>query len=210
MHDTSHMLTIKLFRPCINNLFYNTMKLFIKNMVSIRCRLIVKAELENMGLHYISVDMGEVNLAETLMPEQVKLLKAALGRSGLELLDNKKSIIIEKIKNIIVEMIHYSDKLPVINFSAFISKKLSYDYTYLANLFSEVQGTSIAHFIIIHKIERVKELLTYNEMNLTEIAKIMQYSSVAHLANQFKQITGLTTSHFRKIQVNKRNCLHEL
>ncbi len=179
-------------------------------MVSIRCKMVVKAELEKLNLHYTSVELGEIHIEETLSAEQLKLLKTGLWKSGLELMDDKRSMIIERIKIVIVEMIHYSDELPKVNFSDFISKKLNYDYTYLSNLFSEVQGTTIEHFIILHKIERVKELLTYNEMSLTEIAALMQYSSVAHLANQFKKVTGLTTSHFKEIRFKRRKGLEDV
>ncbi len=179
-------------------------------MVSIRCKMVVKSELEKLGLHYTSVELGEINIVETLSPQQSEELKTGLGRSGLELMDDKRSMIIERIKNVIVEMIHYSDELPKVNFSEFISSKLNYDYTYLSNLFSEVQGTTIEHFIILHKIERAKELLTYNEMSLTEIAELMQYSSVAHLANQFKKVTGLTSSHFKAILVKRRKALEDM
>ena len=179
-------------------------------MVSIRCKMVVKSELEKLGLHYTSVELGEVNIEETLLPEQLDELKTGLGRSGLELMDDKRSMIIEKIKTVIVEMIHYSDELPKINFSDFISKKLHYDYTYLANLFSEVQGITIEKFIITHKIERVKELIIYDELNLSEIAWKMHYSSVAHLSNQFKKITGLTPSHFRKMKDKRRQPIEEI
>ena len=179
-------------------------------MVSIRCKMVVKSELEKLGLHYTSVELGEINIDETLSAEKLEELRTGLLRSGLELMDDKRSMLIEKIKNVVVEMIHYSDELPKVNFSDFISTKLNYDYTYLSNLFSEVQGITIEHFIILHKIERAKELLTYNEMSLTEIADLMQYSSVAHLANQFKKITGLTSSHFKAIQVKRRKALEDM
>ena len=179
-------------------------------MVSIRCEMIVKAELQSMGLHCLSIDTGEINIYETLLPEQLAVLKAGLSNSGLELIDNRKGKIVEKIKGVVIEMVHYSDNLPKIKFSEYISKKLGLDYTYLSNLFTEVHGSTIAHFIIMHKIERVKELLTYEEMSLKEIANLMQYSSVAHLANQFKKITDFSTSHFKKIKLNRRNYLTEL
>jgi len=186
------------------------MKIFIKYMVSIRCKMVVKAELEKLGLHYTSVELGETHILETPTAEQFEELKTVLLRSGLELMDDKKSVLIERIKNVIVEMVHYSDELPRINFSDFISAKLNYDYTYLSNLFSEVQGTTIEHYIIVHKIERVKELLTYEEMSLTAIAALMQYSSVSHLANQFKKITGLTTSHFKGIKIKRPKGLEDV
>lgn len=173
-------------------------------MVSIRCKMIVKSELDKLGLHYLVVDLGEVDILEDITKEQRIKLKIALLRSGLELMDDKKAILIEKIKRVIVEIVHYSEELPKINFSDYISKKLNYDYTYLANLFSEVTGTTIEQYIIAHKIERVKELLLYDELNLTEISYLMNYSSVAHLSNQFKKITGLTPSFFKKLK-HKRN-----
>src|SRR4051812_42553931 len=166
-------------------------------MVSNRCKLAVKEELKKLGLHYIVVDLGEVEIMEDLTLEQQQQLQVGLLSSGLELMDDKKSMIIEKIKNVITEMIHHSDDLPRMNYSDFISEKLNYDYTYLSNIFSEIKGITIQQFIIFHKIERVKELLFYGEMNLTEISFKLHYSSVAHLSNQFKKITGLTPSEYK-------------
>ena len=173
-------------------------------MVSIRCKMIVKSELEKLGLHFKAVELGEVDILEPLTTETRNKLRIALIRSGLELMDDKKSILIEKVKNVIIEMVHYSDEFPVINFSEYLSQKLNYDYTYLSNLFTEVQGTTIEKFMINHKIERVKELIVYDEINLSEIAFKMHYSSVAHLSNQIKKITGLTPSHFKKLKEKKR------
>ena len=172
-------------------------------MVCIRCKMVVKAELEKLGLHYIVVELGEAEIMEDISVEQHDQFKVALLKSGLELLDDKKSVLIQKIKNVIVELIHYSEEPLAINFSDHLSQKLNHNYTYLANLFSEVQGITIEKFIIAHKIERVKELLVYNELNLTEIAYLMHYSSVAHLSAQFKKVTGLTPSHFKQLR-NKR------
>jgi AraC-like DNA-binding protein len=172
--------------------------------------MIVKAELEKLGLLYGAVELGEAEIRETLSEKQREQIKAALLKSGLELMDDKKSILIEKIKNVIVELIHYSEELPKTNFSDFLSEKLHYDYTYLANLFSEVQGTTIQQYIILHKIERVKELLVYDELNLTEIAYKLHYSSVAHLSNQFKKITGLTPTHFKELRNKRRKMLENL
>ncbi len=171
--------------------------------------MLVKEELKKLGLHFI-VDMGVVDIMETITPEQREIIKAALLLSGLELMDDKKAVLIEKIKNIIIEMIHYTDELPKINFSDYVSEKLNYDYTYLANLFSEVQGTTIEKFIISHKIERVKELIIYDELSLTEIAWNMHYSSVAHLSNQFKKNTGLTPSHFKQLKDKRRSPIEEI
>jgi AraC-like DNA-binding protein len=173
-------------------------------MVSSRCKMLVKEELTKLGLHNI-VDMGVADIMEDITPVMREQIRVALLRSGLELMDDRKAVLIEKIKNVIIEMIHYTDDLLKVNFSDYLSEKLNYDYTYLANLFSEVQGITIEKFIISHKIERVKELIIYDELNLTEIAWKMHYSSVAHLSNQFKKITGLTPSHFKKLK-NKRRC----
>jgi AraC-like DNA-binding protein len=176
-------------------------------MVSIRCKMIVKSALTNMGLHYRVVELGEVDVKEDITAEQRNQLRLALSKSGLELMDDKKAILIEKIKNVIVEMVHYADEPPKTNYSDYISEKLNHDYTYLANLFSEVTGITIEHYIIAHKIERVKELLLYDEFNLTEISYMLNYSSVAHLSNQFKKVTGLTPTFFRQLKHKKRNTL---
>ena len=186
------------------------MKLYIKYMVSLRCKMVVKEELKKMGLHFIVVDLGEVDIMENISMEQREQLKAALLTSGLELMDDKKAVLIEKIKNVIIEMIHYAHELPTNNYSDFISEKLNYDYTYLSNIFSEVNGITIQQFIIIHKIERIKELIIYDELNMSEIAWKMNYSSVAHLSNQFKKITGLTPSHFRQLKDRRRSPIEEI
>jgi len=170
----------------------------------------VKSELENLGLHYSSVELGEVEIKENISAEQREQLNIALKKSGLELMDDKKSMLVEKIKNVIVEMVHYSNEELKTNFSDYLSEKLHYNYAYLADLFQEVQGTTIEHYIILHKIERVKELLVYDELTLSEIAYLMHYSSVAHLSNQFKKITGLTPSHFKKLRDKRRNTLEDL
>jgi AraC-like DNA-binding protein len=165
--------------------------------------MLVKDELIKLGLHYVVVDLGTVEILEEITQQQHDLLKKNLLRSGLELLDDKKSILIEKVKAVIVEMIHYAEELPVTNYSDYISEKLGYDYTYLSNTFSEVKGINIQQFIILHKIEKVKELLLYEELNLTEIAYRLGYSSVSHLSNQFKKITGLTPSYFKKLKMKR-------
>lgn len=179
-------------------------------MVCIRCKMVVKAELEKLDLHYISVELGEANIKENISPDKIKQLDAELRKSGLELIDDKKSMLIEKIKNIIVEMVHYSDDQLKTNLSDYLTSKLNYNYTYLANLFSEVHGTTIEHFFIFHKIERVKELLVYDELNLKEIAFKMHYSSVAHLSTQFKKVTGLTPSHFKQLKNRRRISLENV
>ena len=171
--------------------------------------MVVKEELSKLGLHYI-VDMGVADVMETITPEQHDRIKAGLLKSGLELMDDKKAMLIERINNTIIEMVHYTEELPKINFSDYLSEKLHYDYTYLANLFSEIQGITIEKFIINHKIERVKELIIYDELNLTEIAWNMHYSSVSHLSNQFKKITGLTPSHFKKLKDKRRKAIEDI
>ncbi len=172
--------------------------------------MVVRSELEKLGLHYTSVEFGEVTIIEELSPEQKEYLDAGLRKSGLELMDDKRSMLIEKIKNIIIELVHYSEELPKTNLSDYLSDKLNYDYTYLANLFSEVTGTTIENFFLSHKIERVKELLVYDELNLKQIAFKLHYSSVSHLSSQFKKITGLTPSHFKKLKDKRRTGLDYL
>jgi len=179
-------------------------------MVCIRCKMVVKETLEKIGLQCITVDLGEAEVVGIISAEQHDLLKTALLQSGLELMDDKKSVLIQKIKNVIIELVHYSEEPLTINFSEFLSQKLDYDYTYLANLFSEVQGVTIEKFVISHKIERVKELLVYNELTLTEIAYQLHYSSVAHLSAQFKKVTGLTPSHFKKLKDKRRSMLEDV
>jgi AraC-like DNA-binding protein len=183
------------------------MKLYIKNMVCIRCEMVVKSELEKMGLLYKSVKIGEAEIYKVLTPEQREQFNIALKKSGLELLDDNKSILVEKIKNVIIELVHYNEEQIKVNLSDYLKEKLNYDYTYLANLFSDVKGTTIEQFFIAHRIERVKELLVYDELTLTEIAGKLHYSSSAHLCKQFKKVTGLTPSHFKKLKNARRNTL---
>lgn len=179
-------------------------------MVSTRCKMVVKEELKKIGLHFIVVDLGEVEIMETINDEQREELKVALLKSGLELMDDKKAILIERIKNVVVEMVHYADELPRTTFSNYLSEKLNHDYTYMANLFSAVTGTTIEQFIIKHKIERVKELIIYDELNLTEISYKLNYSSVAHLSTQFKKVTGLTPTHFKQLKIRRRNPIENI
>lgn len=185
-------------------------KLYIKNMVSIRCKMVVKAVLENLGLNYSTVELGEVEIIGHLFDSTHEQLKADLLKYGLELMEDKKNILVEKIKKVVVEMIHYKEELPQIKFSLYLSKELNHSYTYLANLFSEVKGTSIQHFIMAHKIERVKELLVYDELTLFEIAWKLHYSSVGHLSNQFKKITGLTPTHFKNMKLKRCSTLDNI
>ncbi len=179
-------------------------------MVSLRCKMLVKAELEKMNIAYKNVELGETELVNDISDQQQQELRVVLAKSGLELMDDKKAMLVEKIKKVIIEMVHYADEFPEANFSDFLSEKLNHNYTYLSNLFSEVKGTTIEHYIILHKIEKVKELIVYDELNLTEIAFKMNYSSVAHLSNQFKKITGLTPSFFKKLKNNRRSSLEDM
>lgn len=172
--------------------------------------MIVKEELSKLNLHYSSLDLGVVEINEEITVSIRNQLKINLLKSGLELLDDKKSILIEKIKSVIIEMIHYSDDLHNMKYSDYISEKLNYDYTYLSNVFSEVKGITIQQFIIINKIEKVKELLLYDELNLTEISYKLHYSSVAHLSNQFKKITGLTPSFFKQLKQKRQENLENM
>jgi len=179
-------------------------------MVSNRCKMAVKEELKKLDLHFIVVDLGEVEIMENISGEKLEELKQGLLNSGLELMDDKRAVLIEKIKVVITEMIHYSDESLKINYSDYISQKLGYDYTYLSNIFSELKGITIQQFIIIHKIEKVKELIMYDELSITQIAWKMNYSSVAHLSNQFKKITGLTPSNFKQLKNRGRTPIEDI
>jgi len=179
-------------------------------MVCIRCQMVVKAELEKLGLHYVYVRIGEVETIEDISPEQLEQLNISLKKAGLVLMDDKKSILVEKIKSAIIELVHYREEQINVNMSDYLSEKLNYDYTYLANLFSEVNGINIEKFYLTHRIERVKELLVYDELNLSEIAFKMNYSSVSHLSNQFKKITGMTPSYFKRLKNKRRDSLENV
>ncbi|NLB92803.1 MAG: AraC family transcriptional regulator [Bacteroidales bacterium] len=183
------------------------MRIFIRNMVCIRCQMVVKAELEKLDLKYTQVRIGEVDLVGDVKPEQLEQLNVGLKKAGLGLMDDKKSILVEKTRSAIIELVHYSEDQIKVNLPDFLSEKLNYNYTYLANLFSEVKGITIEKFYLTHKIERVKELIVYDELNLSEIAYRMNYSSVAHLSNQFKKFTGLTPTHFKMLKAKRRDTL---
>lgn len=186
------------------------MKLHIKNMVSNRCKTLVKNELEKLDLHYIFVDLGEVEIMESLSSEQLNQLDNELQKSGLLLISDHRSVLIEQIKNTVIELVHYTDQQIKVNFSDYLSEKLRHDYTYLANLFSENQGISIEHYLLTHRIEKVKELLVYGELNISEIAYKLHFSSTAHLSNQFKKMTGLTPSNYKHLKLNQRTPLENV
>jgi len=179
-------------------------------MVSNRCKMMVKEELKKLNLHFIFIDLGVVEIMEDIATDKRYLLKLGLSESGLELMDDKKAILIEKIKTIIIEMVHHVDQPIKVNFSGYLSEKMDQNYTYLANLFSEVQGTTIEQFLISHKIERIKELIIYGELNITEIAWKLNYSSVAHLSSQFKKVTGLSPTHFKQLKNKRLNSIEDL
>ncbi|MBL7930231.1 MAG: helix-turn-helix transcriptional regulator [Bacteroidia bacterium] len=179
-------------------------------MVSMRCKLFVADVLEMLSIPYLAINLGEVILARKLAKQESEKLNLELKRRGLELMDKKKSILIEKIKTVVIEMVHYSDDPPKVNFSDYLSEKIKLNYAYLANLFSETEGITIEHFIILHKIERVKELIIYDELNLSEIAWKMHYSSAAHLSSQFKKVTGLTPTYFKSLKNKRRKLLEDV
>jgi AraC-like DNA-binding protein len=186
------------------------LKLYIKYMVSDRCKSEVKEKLRKLGLHFIIVDLGEIEIMEKISGERLENLRVALLSSGFELIDRTRAIMIERIINVIIQMIHYTDEMIKVNFSDYLSEKLDHDYNYMSKIFSEVRGITIQQFIIIHKVEKIKELLLYNELNLTEISYKLNYSSVAHLSNQFRKITGLSPSEFKHLKNKKRIPIEEI
>ncbi len=186
------------------------MTLYIKYMVSLRCKILVRETLNEIGLNYFSVNLGEIKVLESISDQQLEQLKRELLKSGLELMDDKRAIVIEKIKNVVINLIHHSDELPKIKFSVFLSKELDYDYTYLANLFSQTEGITIQQFILHHKIERIKELIIYNELSLSEISHRLNYSSAAALSNQFKKVTGLTPSFYKQLKEKRKQNLESI
>lgn len=186
------------------------MKLYVKNMVCNRCIAAVQRELEAMRLEGGNVTLGEINLDQEINADEKQQLSEALSRLGFELIDDKKSRTIEKIINIIIQRVHHEESLPQTNLSEVLSSAVHHDYTYLSNLFSEVEGTTIEKYYIAQKIEKVKELLVYDELSLSEIAYRLHYSSVAYLSNQFKKVTGLTPTHFKQIREGKRKPLDQV
>ncbi|MGM0478923.1 MAG: helix-turn-helix domain-containing protein [Bacteroidota bacterium] len=186
------------------------MKLYVKYMVSHRCKMLVKDELKKLGIECVVVDLGVAEVCEDITSEQRDQLKNNLKKSGLDLLDDKRSILVESIKVLIIEMVHYTDEEPIINFSRYISETLDYDYTYLANVFSEVKGITIQQFIILNKIEKAKEILLYDRLSIKEIAYKLNYSSLSHFSKQFKKITGLTPAYYRGIANKRRRNLEDL
>jgi len=188
----------------------NYEKLYIKNMVCDRCKMVVKSELEKLGIYPVNIELGEISLDKPLNENQKELLQSSLITLGFEMIDDKKSRLIEHIKTLIIELVHYNNSELKVNLSDYLSDKLHHDYNYISNLFSDVEGTTIEKYFIAQKIEKVKELLVYDELTLSEIAFRLNYSSTAHLSNQFKKVTGLTPSHFKEIKTNKRKPLDQV
>jgi AraC-like DNA-binding protein len=186
------------------------MKLYIKNMVCHRCKLMVKTELEKAGMLPLTIELGEVEVQEAPSPAQLKQLEGTLNEIGFELIDDQKSRLIEQIKTVIIEHVHHSESQSPLKLSALLTAKLNYDYNYLSNLFSAVEGSTIEKYYIAQRTEKVKELLVYNELSLSEIAFQLGYSSVAYLSSQFKQVTGLTPSAFKALQGTKRKNIEEI
>ena len=179
-------------------------------MVCDRCKMVVKSELDKLRLQYSGVELGETEITEDISTEQIECLKVALKTAGLELMDDKKTILVDKIKTIIIESILSNEEQIKIKLTDYLSEKLNHSYPYLSNLFSEVNGTTIEKFCLDQKIERVKELLAYDDLNLTEIAWKLNYSSVAHLSGQFKKMTGLTPTHFKNLKYKNRGALGDV
>ena len=179
-------------------------------MICLRCKLVVRDVLSKIGITLVTIEFGEIEIAESISVSQRDQIDMTLRKSGLELIDDKKGILVQKIKSIIIELVHHSEKPLINNLSGYLSQKLDYDYTYMSNLFSEVHGATIEKFFISHKIERVKELIIYDELSLTQIAYKLHYSSVAHLSNQFKKVTGLAPSYFKSIRQKRTKNLENL
>jgi AraC-like DNA-binding protein len=186
------------------------MKLFFQNMVSNRCKVLVKSEIEGLGYHCTTVELCEVEIEENISAEKKEQLCAELEKIGYPLIEDHKTILIEQIKAIIIELVHYRKSQLKTNLSDYLSEKLQYDYSYLANIFSETHGHTIEYFFLTHRIERAKELLAYDELNITEIADKLHFSSVAHLSNQFKKMTGLTPSQYKHLRIRKRQPLEKV
>lgn len=182
----------------------------VKYMVCLRCKMMVKQVLKEMGLHYVAVDLGTIEILEDITAAQRSQLRIKLKKSGLELMNEDENILVENIKITIIKMIHYEKEKIMTNYSTYLSEKLGYDYTYLANIFSEVKGITIQHFIILNKIERVKELILYDELSLKEIAHSLQYHNLSYLSKQFKKITGLTCSYYKEMAKKRRRNLEDL
>ena len=186
------------------------MKLYIKYILSVQCKKEMKDQLDELGLHYGELERGELEITEDVKHDQLEQLKTGLINLGVELMDDKKALLVQNIKKVIIDIIQNTDSQPKTNLSVYLSETLNYDYSYISSLFSEITGTTIEQFMINQKIERVKELLMIDEMNLTQISYLLNYSSVAHLSNQFKKVTGLTPTHFKQLKDKLRSPIEEI
>ena len=179
------------------------MKLYIKYDINAACKKILQEQLDSLNLNYSIIGFGEVEIKETLQGDKLKQLSSGLGNYGIEIVESHKSILVQKIKDAIIEMVYMDEKLPSSKISSYLADKLGHSYGYISNLFSDVTYTSIGNFIILQKTERAKQLITTNELTFTEIAWKLNYSSVAHFSNQFKSATGITPTAFQRI-INRR------
>jgi YesN/AraC family two-component response regulator len=186
------------------------MKIYVKNMACESCKIVLKDALEELDITPVKVELGEVETKEDLTTEEKEKLNSIIKKAGLELLEKKQGVIIEKIRKEIIDYVYNTEEKPLLSFSVLLGEKLNHSYTYLANVFSEVEATTIEQYLISLKIERIKELIILEEYTLSEIAYKLHYSSVAHLSNQFKKITGLSPSHFKKLKEKRRQTIQEL
>ncbi len=180
------------------------MKIYIKNMACESCKLVVKEALKELDIIPVKVDLGEIETKEDMTDDEKLKLNSKIKKAGLELLEKKQGVLIEKIRKVMIEYVYKSDEKPNVKFSVLLSEKLNHSYTYLANFFSEVEATTIEQYIIALKIERIKELIIFGEHTFSEIAYKLHYSSIAHLSSQFKKVTGLTPSHFKALKEKRR------
>ncbi len=180
------------------------MKIYVKNMACESCKIVVKDALDELGISLVKVELGEIETKEDLSDAEKKKLNRIINKAGLELLEKKQGVLVEKIRKVMIEYVYKSDNKPSIKFSVLLSQELNLSYTYLANFFSEVEATTIEQFIIALKIERIKELIIFGEDTISEIAHKLDYSSAAHLSSQFKKVTGLTPSHFKALKEKRR------
>lgn len=186
------------------------MKIYIKNMACESCKIVVKEALKELDIEPIKVELGEIETKEDISNEEKRELNDKIKKAGLELLEKKQGVLIEKIRKVMIDYVYKSDEKPNVKFSVLLSEALNHSYTYLANFFSEVEATTIEQFIIALKIERVKELILFGEDTLSEIAHKLHYSSVAHLSSQFKKATGLTPSHFKALKEKRRITIQDI
>jgi AraC-like DNA-binding protein len=179
-------------------------------MVTIQSKMVVKSELTKLGISFKTIDFGSVEVVENINPQQKKELESNLKKSGLLLLNDTQANLLEKVKEEISEVIHNNDELPKVNFSDYLSQRLNHDYNAIAKLFAETEGKTIEHYILINKIEKVKELILYKNLKVNQIAQKLQYKSPEQLSKQFKKITGVTPSYFKSLREKKQSLLESL